>query len=312
MPSSTSSSPTYSSFKRLCHEDLVVKDTDRPAPTHAPNQVVCRIVVGADVLGHFPRRRSIHAGGLNHPQGFMRSIGVELFPKRIKLPLLSFQATRRRNRGLLLECSVHPLMDPVLLWLAWLDQLRAHPIFDAHHLQRRQPPQRARGKRHSVVGADPIGQSILTEKPQKEGNCLLHRDRWVCLAAQQETRIQITDRQREAVLPILQSELPFVVGRPDVVGSSGRMLGAPRMRPTVPSLGFHQSLAIQECALPSTPPAIQQIGVACAVSPRASSGPSTDAFFAAQPDPRLSVCRSAKDSCAVGDCAPPDPSDPRP
>src|SRR5271157_684135 len=104
----------------------------------------------------------------------MGSIGVEVLPKRIKLQLLSSQAASRRNRGLLLESSVHPLMNPILLWLPWLDQLRAHPILDAHHLQLRQPPQRARSERHSVVGADPIGQPIRTKKLQKEGNCLLH------------------------------------------------------------------------------------------------------------------------------------------
>jgi hypothetical protein len=78
----------------------------------------------------------------------VRTLLVELLPKPIELPLLGSQATGRRDGGFLLEGTVHALVHPVLVRLAWLDQFRENAQLENPHRQLLQTRQGVGGKRH--------------------------------------------------------------------------------------------------------------------------------------------------------------------
>ena len=109
--------------QRVADEHLAAKHPNGAVTAHSPHQVVGRIVVGLDALGHASGRAVVHLRRSLHPQGLMRPLFVELLPKPIKLLLLGPQAAGGRERGLLLERPVHLLVHPGLLRPAWLDQL---------------------------------------------------------------------------------------------------------------------------------------------------------------------------------------------
>ncbi len=68
----------------------------------------------------------------------------------------------------------------------------------------------------------------------------INGDGWVCINPQYEAGGEITHGERETIVAILQTELPFIVCSPDVIRPLRNTLRAPGMRSPVPASWFHQ------------------------------------------------------------------------
>ena len=86
---------------------------------------------------------------------------------------------------------------------------------------------------------------MLVEKPGKMSLCLVAIDASMAIAAQQEPRVEVADRLREAVGPVAEAELSLVVGTPDIVGLGGNTLGAPGMLSSMTTAFTDQAVMLQ-------------------------------------------------------------------
>lgn len=88
---------------------------------------------------------------------------------------------------------MHPLVAPVLLRIAGFDQLWQYPKAHPPSGEPGQPGQRVGGKRHTIVGADELRQSVLLEQPSKHRLCACHTGVGKAFAAEQEAAVAVGD-----------------------------------------------------------------------------------------------------------------------
>ena len=81
--------------------------------------------------------------------------------KAIEPSLLLSQGGGRWARRLGFQDTMHPLVLPVLLWLARFNQFGSDAEPDPPDRERREPPQCGRGEGSPVVGANRPRQAIL-------------------------------------------------------------------------------------------------------------------------------------------------------
>ena len=117
-------------MKCVAHEELLAKDAYRSRAANPAHNVMGWIVVRLDTPWHSPARWLVEFSGSFHAYRFMRPHLVEVFSKAIELPLLCLHAAGRRDRSLLLERTMHPLVSAILLRFPRLDQLGVDPQLD--------------------------------------------------------------------------------------------------------------------------------------------------------------------------------------
>ena len=171
-----------------------------------------------------------------------------MLTEAIKAILLLARGSSRRPGGLCLERSVHALVSPILLGLAWIDALQLdaelHPM-DRQSGQASRPVAR---KRRSIVRADRVRQAQLAEGLLEPGVNALGRGRHN-LAGDQEAAVRIADRQRVATRAIRGAEPTLEVRTPDVVGCDHvQKRLRHRHRAALPPTGSAQALAPQQIA----------------------------------------------------------------
>jgi len=117
------------------------------------------------------------------------------------------------------------------------------------------PPDREPGEaceghgseRRSIVGPDPIRESILSEQVPEDGPGACIRGARQSLAGEQIAAESVLDREGVTVDPIQSLELALEVGRPDCVGSIEGRGGPTGVRtPPAPWLLLHETLALEE------------------------------------------------------------------
>src|SRR6266508_2917969 len=168
-------------------------------PDHAPDRVVGPVARLAQDAIEASRRDGVVLGRGVVAEGLVRALFiVEGSEAAQALELLS-QAPRRRVGGVLQQRQMQPLQSTVLLRLAGRNALRHHPGLDHLDRQLRQPARPARGKRRSIVGAQPMRKAELAECriehwPYVFGVGARHR-----LAAQQIPAVGVAQRQRLAM-----------------------------------------------------------------------------------------------------------------
>src|SRR5260370_32662570 len=157
--------------------------------------------------------------------------------------LLAAQRGCRWARRRPLEGAVHALVPTVPLRMRGLDRLRINPEPDPPRTELREPPERARRKGHAIVGPQNLRQAVLLEEPFEYGPTLRRGRAGEPATSEQVTAEAVLHRQRKAVAPVAQAELPFVVRRPDHIrrrhrrerpaGVAAPRAPAPRGRETV-------------------------------------------------------------------------------
>ena len=135
---------------------------------------------------------------------------------------------------------MHAFMDAVLFRVTGFDELGVDTEGDEPDREPGQPGQCIRGERDAVVGSNTLWQAVLLEESFEVSHCPLKRYGWVGITAQEETDGEITHGEREAVGAIPQTELPLVVGGPDLIGFTRAALRTSRMKPFAPVSRLHQ------------------------------------------------------------------------
>lgn len=174
---------------------------------------------------------------------------VEFLTEGIELSLLGPQGPRWGTGRFGLEGSVHTFMSSVLLGLSRLNEFRKDAQPDPPGGELGQPGQGIGRKRHTVIGPDATGKSILLEDPCKYGFGVLYRSRMKSLAGNDIPGTVIGNGKWVAVDPVPGFELSLEVRRPQVVGSRSHCVGLSGMSDLAPvSALFDQMMSFKDVA----------------------------------------------------------------
>lgn len=124
---------------------LAALETDPAAPCHRDRLVVkgIRELLQASVDA---RRSHVEVGRHFHAQGLMRSVAIEALDERIEAGLLSQDIRAGWFRRFPFQREVHPLMPPVLLWVARRDAFQLNAQAEPPDRQFAQPVERVPGR----------------------------------------------------------------------------------------------------------------------------------------------------------------------
>jgi hypothetical protein len=160
---------------------------------------------------------------------------IELNPEAIKSSLLATHRCSCRPGRFLLERLVHPFVPSILFRVTWLYELRVNAQANPPNGEPAQSADGSRGKRHAVVGANNLGETVFFEESTKYRLCAYMSRGMQPPAPQDKSRATVGGSQRVAVQSITSLELTFKVDTPGVVGRSHRLDGPPSMAWIFPS-----------------------------------------------------------------------------
>src|SRR5688572_2900991 len=228
-------------------EEPPLSKPDRAARFHLAQLEVTGITGLRQSRGQRAWRGSESRGRRGVRQRFVGALLVELRAEGIEAFLLPDQVPLGRTRCLRFKRTVHPFVAAVLLRLPGGDPLVLDSELDPRHAQPREPAQRRRSERRTVIRADRHGQAMLREQlGEDRGRSDLGR-RGQRVARHQVSRVRIRNGERVAQLPISQAEFAFKVRGPNLVrgrrhqGSAARM---DRLPPPAPRVD--QPVALQD------------------------------------------------------------------
>ena len=159
------------------------------------------------------------------------------------------QATRRRRGGIAQQRQVQPFEPAVLLRLAGRNALRQHARLDHLDRQPREAARTARGERRPIIGAQPLRQSVFTERriehrPDMLGVVAVER-----LAAQEIAAVRVAQGKRLAVRPVASQEPALEINAPQVIRAVAGTERCARGRRAAAQLAPHrQSCAVEQHA----------------------------------------------------------------
>jgi hypothetical protein len=110
---------------------------------------------------------------------------------------------------------MHPLVPPVLLRRARLNEIGEDPEAEPPDGERGEPAERLGGKGDPVIGADAPGQAVLAEQALENRPGLAQLGAGEGLTGEQQAAVAVRHGERKTVLPIAQPKLALVVGGPD-------------------------------------------------------------------------------------------------
>ena len=155
----------------------------------------------------------------------MRTDVIKLLPEGIKPLLLRGHIRLRRSCRVRLQRAVHPLMPPILLWMARFDQIRTNPQTNPPDRQRGQPSQRNRREWRPIIRANAFRQAIRLKDPAKFCLGRLEGGRREGQNTQDIATPRIRDRQRIAIDAVQGFELAFEICRPQLIRGGGKGVG---------------------------------------------------------------------------------------
>src|SRR6266550_6264770 len=202
-------------------------------------------------LGKFGRigawRGAIYASRRLSSQCLMAALPVIFLLKRIILSLLLMEIALWCHR--LLQGSMHPLVAAVLGRFTGLDPLRFNSQLDPPFRELAETAQCQRGERHSVVGADHLGQPGTPKDPLKPRLHVLLPGSLKRAAQKQIPREVVTDGQRITTAPVAQQKVALKVCTPTLIGGDTLAKGfAIRSHPAPPLAGLHQTRTLKNFA----------------------------------------------------------------
>ncbi len=122
---------------------------------------------------------------------------------------------------------MHAFVAAVLLGLAGFDELRQHPKACPPGREAGEPGERVGGKRHPVVGADALGESVFLEQPREHRLRLPHCRGVERLAPQEVAAEAIGDCERITIHPVAGLELPLKSALQTSFGARIALVGLP-------------------------------------------------------------------------------------
>ena len=135
-------------------------------------------------------------------------------------------------------------MATILMWAGGLNELGKDADFDPPNLQARKTPKSDGSKRHAIVCADDVGETIFPEEALKNRLSAIMGSRWESLASEQETAVAIHDCEGVTIAPIAGPELPFEIGGPNHIGLVHFGRWTPWMAGTMASTPFSDEIIL--------------------------------------------------------------------
>ena len=149
----------------LAHVDHLPPPLDLSGAADASYRDPSSVLWRADACGIGAKRGRVESGGRSLPEGLVGPLDVVAVPEAVESPTLSSPVGLRRRSRLGLQGSVKPLQTPVLLGVSGLDPLWHYPQLDPPCGQWREASQPHTSEGRPVVGADDVGQAVLSESP---------------------------------------------------------------------------------------------------------------------------------------------------
>ena len=168
----------------------------------ATSFIVTRILQWRQDPGPGARGRRVEAAGRLLPERFVGPDVVLPMAKRVKPSLLARQVARGGPRRFGFERSMHTLVRAVLIGRGRGDEHGGDPQPNPPDREARQPSERGRGERLTVVRADRLRQPVPPEQLAKSAGGAAGRRGTQALTTQHEATEGIADRQRIAQAPI--------------------------------------------------------------------------------------------------------------
>jgi hypothetical protein len=109
-------------------------------------------------------------------------------------------------------------MAAVLLWLAWLDELRKNPQANPPGGKGGKTGEGMGGEGDAIVGADPVGKTVFLEQSGEDGFCAGNSGGMKSLAADDVTAEVIGDREGKTIDTVAGFELALEIRTPKIVG----------------------------------------------------------------------------------------------
>src|SRR5438094_846836 len=142
----------------------------------------------------------------------MRADVVELVEEGVEASLLGSEIGFGWFRRFVLQSAMHPLMNAVLLRLAWFDPHVLNAQFDPHLGELSHSAQRSgRAKRHAIVGDDLLGQSPLSKDSLEDFDGWCDSCRSQRFGREDVSTARIRQSQWIAVATVSHSELSLVI-----------------------------------------------------------------------------------------------------
>jgi len=146
---------------------------------------------------------------------------VEFIAEPVEATLLSGHAAGRRPSRLGFESSMHAFVAPVLLRLAWLDELGEDSQANPPSGEGGKAGEGVGGERDAVVSADPGGETEFLEQADEHGFGAENSRGMKGLATDKVATEEIGDSEGEAIDAVVGFELALEISTPEVVGSCG-------------------------------------------------------------------------------------------
>src|SRR5215472_15029476 len=202
-------------------------------------------------LGQFGRigawRGAMDAPGRSSSQRLMAALPVIFLLKRIIVALLLTEIALRRH--CFLQSSMHPFVTAVLGRFSRLDSLRLNSQLDPPLRELAEAAQCQRGEGRAVVGADHLGQPVLSKDPLKPGLHLLLAGSLQRSAQKQIAREVVADGQRITAAAVAQQKVALKVCAPTLIGRSALSKGLAIGSHSPPPLtGLHQTGTLEDFA----------------------------------------------------------------
>ena len=205
-------------FERVGQEEQALLEADGPGIGDPLDDEVSGIFHRRQRAGVRAGRAAIERRRRATAQGLVRPLVIEEAPEGIERPLLGDEIRPGRADRLALERLVHALVRPILVGARWQDPLMLNSEPQPPDVQLREPVNPGGGERHPVVGSNRARQTVFAKHALEDGSDPVAFRREQPVAGQQIARVLVGDRQGVAIDPVARAEVPFEVGRPQIVG----------------------------------------------------------------------------------------------
>lgn len=149
-----------------------------------------------------------------HLESFVRTLCIVFSSKPVEAFLLLQKVTTGGPSGLFFEGEMQSFESSVLLWMSGLDFLVGNAERFPPSAQGGEAQKSAGSKWRAIVGEDDFGHTVALKSIDKSAAGTVSTSVFECRTSEEEATVVVADGQREAVIAVLQPELPLEIRAP--------------------------------------------------------------------------------------------------
>lgn len=149
-----------------------------------------------------------------HLESFVGALCIVFSSKPVEAFLLLQKVTTGGPSGFFFEGELQSFESSVLLWMARLDFLVGNAERFPPSAQGGESEKPAGSKWRAIVGEDDLGHTVALKSIDKSAASTVSASVFECRTSKEEATVVVADGQREAVLAVLQPELPLEIRAP--------------------------------------------------------------------------------------------------